>query len=539
MNARSRTFRDWLLLGGFCAFLFFYRLGSFGLIGADEPRYAQAAREMLMRHDWITPTLGGVAWLEKPALYYWQAMMAYRIFGVSDWAARLPSAFDATLLVFAIYVFLGRFRPESRLDGALIAASTAGVIGFARAASMDMPLAATFAIALLAWYAWYESSARHFLALFYVFLALGTLAKGPVAPSLAAVIVALFALAKGDWSLVRRTLWVPGILLFLGIALPWYIAVEIRNPQFMRVFIFEHNLARFGTNLYHHKQPLWYYVPVVLLGLAPWTVLVLAAIFPRVRVWWSEKREMLRGENALDAFLLIWLVVPIVFFSISQSKLPGYILPALPAGALLLVEYVRRIAAKSRRPNPLWMVLHSFVAAGLLVPALMIAHILRQRHLPWNKATEVSSALAAMVGVGMAMTLSRPDGMRWLRFVTLVPVILSMAALLRIGAPVLDETLSARSLWADIAHMEDAAALPPLAVFEVPRETEYGLAFYQNQVIARYENGQIPSGTHIVVAPETARVAVTKVLADRRVSYLGTFWPQKMDYYWVAPVGSY
>jgi len=353
------------------------------------------------------------------------------------------------------------------------------------------------------------------------------------------VMVALFALAKGDWSLVRRTLWVPGILLFLAIALPWYIAVEIRNPQFLRVFIFEHNLARFGTNLYHHKQPFWYYVPVVLLGLAPWTVLVLAAIFPPVRVWWSEKGEMLRGENALHAFLVIWLVVPVVFFSISQSKLPGYIVPALPAGALLLVEYVRRIAAEKRRPNPLWIVLHSFVAAGLLVPSLMIAHILRQHHLPWNKATAVSSALAAIVGVGMAMTLSRPDGTRWLRFVTLVPVILSMATLLRIGAPVLDETLSARSLWADIARMEDAAALPPLAVFEVSRETEYGLAFYQNQVIARYESGQIPSGTHIVVAPQTARVAVRKVLADRRVSYLGTFWPQKMDYYWVAPAGSY
>lgn len=535
----SRMLRDWLLLAGFCAFLFFYRLGSFGLIGADEPRYAQVAREMFTRRDWITPTLGGVAWLEKPPLYYWQAMVAYRIFGVSDWAARLPSAFNATLMVFAVCVFLGRLRPGSQLDGALIAASTAGVIGFARAASMDMPLAAMFAIALLAWYAWYQSSARHFLALFYVFLALGALAKGPVAPFLAAVILALFALGRGDLGLVRRTLWVPGILLFLAVALPWYIAVEVRNPQFLRVFILEHNLARFGTNLYHHKEPFWYYVPVVLLGLAPWTVMVLAAIFPRLRAWWSEGREMLSGQNALDAFLLIWLVLPIAFFSISQSKLPGYIVPALPAGTLLLAEYVRRLAGENRRPNPLWTILHSFAAAGLLVPSLMIAYLLRQHHLPWNKATAVSSALAAMVGVGMAVTLSRPGGMRWLRFVTLIPVILSIAALVGIGAPVLDETLSARSLWADIAHMEDAAALPPLAVFEVPRETEYGLGFYQNQAIARYESGQIPSGTHIVVAPETARAAVNKVLADRRFSYLGTFWPQRMDYYWVAPRGSY
>ena len=539
MNSRLRRLTDWLLLAGFCAFLFFYGLGSFGLIGADEPRYAQVAREMLERHDWVTPTLGGVAWLEKPALYYWQATIAYRMFGVSDWAARAPSALDATLMVFAIYLFLQRFRPGSHLDGALITASTAGMIGFARAASMDMALAAMFAIALLAWYAWYESQSRIFLAIFYVSLALGTLAKGPVAPFLAALILALFSWAKGDFRLLRRTVWGLGILLFLAIALPWYVAVQVRNPQFVRVFIFEHNLARFGSNLYHHKEPFWYYVPAALLGLAPWVILVIAAMSQTVRAWWSEKREMLSGENALDVFLAIWLFVPLAFFSVSQSKLPGYILPALPAGTLLLAEYVRRLAAEHGQPSPLWIVLHSIVAAGLLVPSLMIAYILRQHHLPWNKATQVCSVLAAIVAVGTVITLLRSGGMRWLRFVTLIPVILSIAALLRIGAPVLNESLSARSLWEDIAHLEDARALPPVAVFDVPRETEYGLAFYHDQAIARYETGQIPAGTHIVVAPQSARKAVGKVLANRRVSYLGTFWPQKMDYYWVAPAGSY
>src|SRR6185295_12283836 len=141
-------------------FLFFFGLAYFGLLGADEPRYAQVAREMLARHDWITPTLGGKPWLEKPALYYWQAMLAYSAFGVSDWAARLPSAIDATLMVIAAYLFLRRFRPRMRLDGALMTASAAGVIGFARAASMDMGLAACFTIAMLAWYAWHEAEEK-------------------------------------------------------------------------------------------------------------------------------------------------------------------------------------------------------------------------------------------------------------------------------------------------------------------------------------------------------------------------------------------
>jgi 4-amino-4-deoxy-L-arabinose transferase-like glycosyltransferase len=106
MTNRTRT--DSLLLAGFCAFLFLYGLGQFGLIGADEPRYAQVAREMLERYDWITPVLGGQPWLEKPPLYYWQAILAYSIFGVSDWAARLPSGLDATFLVLAVHFFLRR-----------------------------------------------------------------------------------------------------------------------------------------------------------------------------------------------------------------------------------------------------------------------------------------------------------------------------------------------------------------------------------------------------------------------------------------------
>ena len=150
------------------------------------------------------------------------------------------------MLVAVIYFFLGRFRPGSEFDGALITASCAGVIGFAHAAATDMPLAAAFSIALLAWYAWYESGRRIYLAAFYIFLALGTLAKGPVAPALSAVIIFLFVAVKRDWRAIPRTLWIPGIVLYLAVTLPWYIAVQLRNPEFFRVFILEHNLARFS-----------------------------------------------------------------------------------------------------------------------------------------------------------------------------------------------------------------------------------------------------------------------------------------------------
>src|ERR1700694_1325574 len=144
----NRT-RDSLVISVLCAFFFFYGLGLFGLIGADEPRYAQVAREMLERRDWITPTLGGKPWLEKPPLYYWQALLAYRIFGVSDWAARVPAAVDATVIVLAAYLFLRRLCPGFELDGALITASCAGVVGYARSAPMEMKPVVVFTRALL------------------------------------------------------------------------------------------------------------------------------------------------------------------------------------------------------------------------------------------------------------------------------------------------------------------------------------------------------------------------------------------------------
>jgi 4-amino-4-deoxy-L-arabinose transferase-like glycosyltransferase len=529
----SRT--DWLVLAGFCCFLFFFGLASFGLVGADEPRYAQVAREMLARRDWITPTLGGKPWLEKPPLYYWQAMVAYSIFGVSDWAARLPSAVDATLMVVAVYLFLKWFRPGFQLDGALMTASAAGVVGFARAASTDMPLAAMFTIALLAWYAWHESAAKAYLALFYACLALGALAKGPVAPFLAAMIIVIFAAAKNDFGSIWRTLWVPGVVLFLVVALPWHIAVQIKNPDFFRVFVLQHNLARFGTNLYHHPEPFWYYLPVVLLGLIPWAVFVVAALVETIRVWLTERQEMLGSEDALNALLVIWLAVPVVFFSFSQSKLPGYIVPALPAGTLLLAEYLRRHVTVSESPNIFVTILHSVVAASPVVSALMIQYIVLQHRLPWGKAAAISFSFAAVLVIGIAITLRTKLGFGALRFVTLVPVVLAVAAILRLGAPALDSTLSVRPLANEISHLENKPL--PLAVAHVSREIEFGLAFYRNQTIDRYDSGQVPPGEHLVVAPEGSQTAIAKQVAGRRVSYLGSFAPQGLDYYWVSAVG--
>ncbi len=327
---------------------------------------------MLNRSDWVLPTLDGKPWLEKPPLYYWQAMLSYRVArtfasqnhddeadagarrsageeasrandGVNEWTARIPGALDAALMIAVIYFFLRRLRPGTEIDGALITASCAGIVGFAHAAATDMPLAATFTIALLAWYEWYESRSRTALLVFYLFLAFGTLAKGPIAPALAAVIVLVFAACRRDWSSIFHTLWIPGIVLFVATALPWYVAVQRRDPDFFRIFILEHNFARFSSNLYHHPQPFWFYAPVFLLATMPWTIWLIAAVAERLRQVWREGRESFASpDDAWTLFLLNWMFIPILFFSASAVEASGIHSPRRASGgpATYVTDYL-------------------------------------------------------------------------------------------------------------------------------------------------------------------------------------------------------
>ena len=347
-----------------------------------------------------------------------------------------------------------------------------------------------------------------------------------------AVVVVAFAFAKGDLRLIGRTLWVPGILLFCALALPWYAAVQLRNPQFFRDFILQHNLARFGTNLYRHKAPFWYYAPVTLIALAPWSVFVLAALAESARAWWRRHGRLSNSEDAFPAFLIIWMIVPLAFFSVSQSKLPGYIVPAIPAGTLLLADYVRRQRAASERPRLTLVLLHAVVAAGLMVPALLIRYLLLQPRLPWNQATWVSLTIPLVFALAIALTLLSRTGFSALRVATMVPVVLAMAIVLRLGAPALDNRLSARPLANQIASLDSKRL--PIAVFGVSREIEYGLVFYRNQTVSRYEFGQIPSQEHFVVAPAGSQTEIARQVPGRHVRYLGQLAPQKLEYFWIA-----
>jgi 4-amino-4-deoxy-L-arabinose transferase-like glycosyltransferase len=189
-----------------------------------------------------------------------------------------------------IYLHMRRFRPGGHLDAAVITVACAGIIGFARGASTDMQLAAPLAIGLLGWYAWYETDSKFWLFDIYFFTGVATLAKGPVAPFLAFIIIAAFAFLRREWSILRRSFWWPGVLLYFAMVLPWFIAVQVQNPTFFREFFVEHNLERFATDRYQHVQPFWYYLVVILLATMPWTVLAGRALVDGIQTSVAEWR---------------------------------------------------------------------------------------------------------------------------------------------------------------------------------------------------------------------------------------------------------
>jgi 4-amino-4-deoxy-L-arabinose transferase-like glycosyltransferase len=522
-----------------CVFLFFYGAGSFGLVGADEPRYAQIAREMLARHDFVSPTINGEPWLEKPALYYWLGMAVFKVFGVTDAAARFPSALLALVMVFAVFFFARRFRPGSQLDAAIVAASSAAIFAFSRGASTDMPLTASFTIAMLAWYSWHERQEKKWLLVFYLFLALATLAKGPVAPLLAGLIVLVFCALHREIDAALRTLSLPGVTLYFAVTLPWFVAVQIRNPQFLHVFILEHNLERFGSNMFHHRQPFWYYIPVFILAMAPWSLFAIPALTNAVRHALYKWRRANGGELGTDAdglrdFLCLWTLLPILFFSLSQSKLPGYILPSVPPCAMLIADWLRRRDGEVPLREFI-MAGHAFLL-GTLIAFVIVFPAEFIRHLPMPMAGRYLAASAALItAVGVYLALRR-GGREVLRAATLVPVILVVGFILKVAAPDIDNYYSARPVARQIGRMYGQKT--QVAVFDARRELRYGLNFYRNQPIPSYNDGEIPTSAHLLIAKAGSLPRLSFLLRGRQLLLLGGFPEQNLQYFAVSAAGS-
>jgi 4-amino-4-deoxy-L-arabinose transferase-like glycosyltransferase len=371
-----------------CGFIFFYGLGRLPFIGPDEPRYAEVAREMYVTGDWITPRLGGIEWFEKPALTYWILASGYALFGEGEFGARFAVAVVAIFGALLLYFFGSRAR--SARFGYLSAAAlaTCGLWpGFARGVTCDLTLAVTIEMALLSFFLWESKESRVGAdRLWYVFcfaLGLATLAKGLVGVALPLMIISPYLILTGAWrSLLRPRLVIFGALIFLATAAVWYAPVIARNGrEFIDEFFIGHHFQRYLSNKYRHPQPFYFFPLVAMAGSFPWSFCLISSLARRDS-WaslkqWRQASSEKTPDDRLHLFLLLWIAVPIVFFSFSGSKLPGYILPIFPAIALIIGRELDRWWSDESRPS---VALH-VLTATMTVAAGISAGILLQREL--------------------------------------------------------------------------------------------------------------------------------------------------------------
>lgn len=444
-----------------CYVLFFHALGGIGLIGPDEPRYAAVAREMLATGDYITPRLYGTPWFEKPPLMYWLVAIGYKIFGINEAATRFPSALGATIIIFLVYLCGSRLWDRAvGFLAALVLASSIGFFTFARAASMDMPLTACLTMALVFFLIALNDATpqrRYWFSAFYAALGMGVLAKGPVAVVLPVLSLGGFLLLRGqsdDWKS-----WHPkGLWITAAVAVPWFLFCSIANGwQFVQTFIINQNLQRFTSTIHGHQRPFYFFIPVLLLLTFPWTFLLISAVRRRL------------GRN--ESILLWWAIVPFVFFSLSGSKLPGYILPTVPPIAILLA---RELVQPASRPYKVAVFIEAGAMAFIGVAFGFYGSML-------NVDPHVSGTLIAAITFTMAGILSvmaiwlKPIFLAGLNVTAIVGLVITATTMVFPRFELTDTMRPWQPALAQIVSDDQT-----IFMYKPSRWAEYGLQFYRS-----------------------------------------------------------
>ena len=473
---------------------YFSHLGAIGFVGPDEPRYAWIARAMAETGDWVTPRLYGQPWFEKPPLYYWGAALSFKLFGVSEAAARLPSALSALLATLAMAWLAWRvYGAETARWLLLLLPTTVGMIGFSHAAATDMPFSGMLTVSMVCaavavgltrdenspilprtpWVA---------LILFGFFLGLAVLAKGPAAIILSGGAAFFWALLTKRWKDAFRLLHPVAIASFCATALPWYILCARRNPDFFRVFIIEHNFNRFLTPEFHHIQPFWYYAPILLVAFLPWTPVLLWALAVG-----AHRTAKQRDLSPATALLITWAAFCVLFFSVSHSKLPGYVLPAVPAVGLLLARALVKFA--TRRTS---------LAIALLLGVLAFS-------LTWSAATwgfpRVHISRAGLAGTAglLILIIAAADAMlifrcfdraRALAIGCVLPIFLAVLLLPRFLAGYFLWDPSGRTIAQELVRT--GTPIPELMVYKMSRGQHYSLNFYARKEIPDWDMNAEP-----------------------------------------------
>jgi 4-amino-4-deoxy-L-arabinose transferase-like glycosyltransferase len=474
-------------------FCYFRQLGVVGLMGPDEPRYAWIARDMMESGDWITPRLYGSPWFEKPPLYYWGAALSFKVFGVNETSARLPSAIAALLATLTLAWLAWRVYGSATARWLLLLLpSSAGMIGFSHSAATDMLFSAMLTCAMvpagvllgMVPFARGEdrSADRDFgtelsnsakliaAALLGLFLGYAMLAKGPAAIILSGGAVVCWAAYTKRWKHTLRLLHPVAIAVFCVVALPWYVLCAMRNPDFLRVFILEHNFKRFLTPEFQHIQPFWYYAGILLIALLPWTPALLWAIV-------TGTRSLLRGArlSAMSCFLLSWASFCLVFFTISRSKLPGYILPAIPAIGLLLARAIVKLGPTRRWSFALTSLVPGIALAVLFFELFSHNDQILKKAVAYTPAVEVAIAAIGAANILLALLYLAPR--RNLAMIAAVVPVLFAMFMVDDALPFTPISSQSARYLADQIRA-DEVPLAKLRVAVLKRSTRYGLNFY-------------------------------------------------------------
>ena len=329
------------LILGSCYILFFYKLGAISLFDVDEPRYAETARNILENRDWITPWFDGKIRYDKPILFYWLIAIAYKIFGINEFAARFWSATFATSLVLLIF-FIGRkfLSLRTAILSSLVFSISSQIILLARASITDMTLTFFISTSLFLFYLGYtgnDRSRKYFYLLFYACMALATLTKGPVGIVIPFLTIIFFTLInKTFFSTFSKMMLFQGFFVMAIIILPWNLAMfKIHREEFIWQFYIRHNINRFAGVVSGHDGSFFFYLPVILLGFFPWAIFLPSAILNTIT---SIKESPVKNKEtaSIKFFALIWFFVVFFFFTISKTKLATYITPLFPPMAILV-----------------------------------------------------------------------------------------------------------------------------------------------------------------------------------------------------------
>jgi len=401
--------------------LYFFRLEAMGMVTPDEPRYAAIGRQMALSGDWVTPRLWGEAWFEKPALLYWMTGAATLLGAGLDLAPRLPVALLSTaFLLFFFWILRREWGTKPALYASAILASSAGWIAYSQIGVTDLPLAAAFSAAMLLTVPWLARRDRSLLPAAAALLGLAVLAKGLVPLVL---MLPMFWFGKKQLADLLR----PTVLGAFGIvALPWYVLCTLRNGSpFLETFFLQHQLGRFTSGALQHVQPPWFYVPALVGCMFPWTAM-LGLLFRR-RLY----------QTAGAGFLLAVAAFGFTFFSISTNKLPGYLLPLLPALAALM-----GLALHQAR----------FAAPGLLLSTVALAWV-----------PVIGSMLPVALESGLRHAWPVPEIVRFQAGLLMLPLVMAG------GAELLAEHVKRRDWAVAIVFSLTVAGVAWLKVSVVPR----------------------------------------------------------------------